>query len=160
MGGLVLADYAGRHPGQVAGLLLDDPAGDLTRLPRPALDAWLDGFGLDTYPAFREQWFGKMLEPARPAVREAVLARMRATPREVVAASARGLCAYDPTPGLRGYRGPSLTVVTEQNNEPYSLQNVVPGLRSQLVPGTSHWIMMDDPEAFNAVLDRFLAEVK
>ncbi len=159
LGGTVVADYAGRYPGKVAGLLLDDPAGDLSGLPKQQMEAWLKGFSPENYDAFREKWFGEMLADARPRVKEIVMAQLRKTPREVVAASAQGLFAFDPKPSLVAYKGPMLTMITPQNREPYSLQNVVPGLKSQLVPNTSHWIMMDDPEAFNAVMDQFLATI-
>ena len=100
-----------------------------------------------------------MLSTARTEVREMVMAQVRKTPQQVMAASARGLVAFAPKPSLLAYEGPKLAVITTQNNEPNSLQNVVPGLKSQIVPGTSHWIMMDDPEAFNAVMDQFLATI-
>jgi pimeloyl-ACP methyl ester carboxylesterase len=159
LGGLVVADYAGRYPDKVAGVLFDDPAGDLSGLPQDQAEKWLQGFAPDKYEAFRERWFGEMLSTARTEVREMVMAQVRKTPQQVMAASARGLFAFDPKPPLLAYKGPKLTVITAQNNEPYSLQNVVPGLKSQIVPGTSHWIMMDDPEAFNAVMDQFLATI-
>ncbi len=160
LGGLVVADYAGRYPDKVAGLLLDDPAGDLSGLPKAQADQWLKGFAPENYEAFREKWFGEMLSTAKPDVRQAVMGQIHRTPRQVMAASAAGLFAFDPKPSLRAYKGPALTVITAQNNEPYSLQNVTPGLKSQIVPGTSHWIMMDDPEAFNAVMDQFMATIQ
>ncbi len=160
LGGVVVADYAGRYPNKVAGLLFDDPAGDLSGLPKQQADAWLKGFSPENYATFREKWFGEMLAEARPKVRESVRAQVAKTPRQVMAASAQGLLAFDPKPSLLAYKGPMLTVITPENREPYSLQNVVPGLKSQLVPGTSHWIMMDDPEAFNAVMDQFLATIQ
>lgn len=160
LGGAVVAEVASEHPDRVAGLLLDDPAGDLTTLPPGALDAWLAGMEPPTYREFTEAWFGKMLASARPEVRDAVYAQMRRTPPAVVSASARGLSVYGSATALRRYSGPMLTVVTPENQEAYSLQKLLPDLPSQLITGTSHWVMMDDPGAFDAVMDKFLQEVE
>ena len=46
------------------------------------------------------------------------------------------------------------------NSLPYSLHNLVSGLPVRLMTGTGHWLMMDRPEVFNALLDEFLAEVE
>jgi pimeloyl-ACP methyl ester carboxylesterase len=159
MSGSVAAQYAADHPDRVAGLLLDDPAGDLTTLPPGSLDPWLKGMEPATYREFTETWWSQMLAAAKPEVRDSVYAQMRKTPPAVVAASARSLASYSPVAALEAYKGPKLTVVTPENEKPYSLQKLVPGLHAQLVTGTSHWIMMDDPEAFDAVMDRFLQEV-
>lgn len=160
MGGAVVCEVASRHPDRVAGLLLDDPAGDLSTLPPGSLDAWLKGMEPETYREFTEAWWTKMLEPAKPGVRDAVYAQMRRTPPAVVSAAARGMASYGTAAALRAYPGPKLTVVTPDNEEPYSLQKLVAELPFQRITGTSHWVMMDDPEAFDAVMDKFLQEVE
>jgi len=160
MGGAVVSAYAADHPDRVAGLLLDDPAGDLTTLPPGALDGWLKGMEPETYREFTEAWFGEMLAPAKPAVREAVYAQMRRTSPAVVRGCAGALATFKTAAAVAAYPGPKLTVITAENDKPYSLQNLVKDLPKVLVPGTSHWIMMDDPEAFDAVMDKFLQEVE
>ena len=160
MGGAIIGAYAGKHPERVAGLLFDDPAGDLSKLPKESIEQWLKGFEPQNYGTFSEHWFGEMLVPARPATREQVLAGLRKTPREVVAASARAMASYDPIPALKAYGGPMLTVVTPQNEESYSLQNVVQGLPSKEMKDVSHWLQMDNPSGFNALMDDFLSEVQ
>ena len=49
-----------------------------------------------------------------------------------------------------------LTVITPQNKEPYSLQNLDRRIQVVEMTGVSHWVMMDKPEEFNAAMDRFL----
>ena len=39
------------------------------------------------------------------------------------------------------------------------LHDLVPGVRHETVEGTSHWIQLDDPDRFNAILDAFLDDV-
>lgn len=160
MGGAVAGAVAGRQPDRVAGLLLDSALGDLRRMPQAQKDGWLAGLSEDRYPSFAEAWFGEMLSAAHPATREQVLAALRKTPREVVAASVRGMVEYDPLPALTAYRGPMLAVVTPFNNRPYSLQNVVENLPAREVKDASHWVQMDRPTEFNQILDEFLSAVK
>jgi pimeloyl-ACP methyl ester carboxylesterase len=160
MGGAVGGAVAGREPDRVAGLLLDSAVGDLTTMPQDQLDRWLASFSAEKYESFREAWFGEMLSAAHPATREQVLATLRKVPREVVAASAKGMTEYDPLPALRAYHGPMLAVVTPFNDQPYSLQNVVPNLPAREVHDASHWIQMDRPTEFNQILDEFLLTVK
>ena len=160
MGGAVVGAVAGKQPDRVAGVLFDDAAGDLTKVPANDLEGWLQNFNADRYEAFRDEWFGEMLSVARPATRDQVMATLKATPREVVAASARSMAHYDPLPALKAYPGPMLALYTFYNNQPYSLHKVAPNLASKEVSDTSHWIQMDRPSEFNRLMDEFLLGVK
>ena len=120
--------------------------------------AWLKNFGPDRYDVYCERWFGAMPERAHPAVTEQVLVAMRAVSRDVVAATAEGIWRLDPKPALRAYPGLMRALQTPTHDGPGSLHRVVPGLGWQAMMGTSHWIMMDDPAAFNALLDAFLGQ--
>jgi hypothetical protein len=53
-----------------------------------------------------------------------------------------------------------LTVVTPQNQESYSLQNVIPGLPSKEMKDVSHWLQMDNPSGFNTLMDDFLGQAE
>jgi pimeloyl-ACP methyl ester carboxylesterase len=160
MGGAAVGAVAGKAPDRVAGILFDDAAGDLTQIPANQIEGWLQNFSADRYDEFSEAWFGEMLSVAHPATREQVMEQLKATPREVVAASARSMAKYAPLPALKAYHGPMLAVVTFYNNQPYSLQNIVPGLKSKEVRDASHWIQMDRPTEFNQIMDEFLLTVK
>jgi pimeloyl-ACP methyl ester carboxylesterase len=156
MGGPVVAACAASHPDRVAGVVFDDPAGDLSQIPKKKTDEWLKGYAPETYEKFREEWFGSMLKTARPEVREKVLATLRQAPREVVASSAKSLFTYDPKPSLKAFTGPMLAINTPENNEPYSLHKLQPAIKVVVIEGTSHWIMMDKPAEFNAAIEEFL----
>ena len=56
---------------------------------------------------------------------------------------------FDPVTTLQPFHGPMLSVISDLNNFPTSLHNVVPNLPSQPITGTSHWLHMDRPEEFN-----------
>ena len=78
MGGHVIAAVAAAHPAMVAGLLFDDPAGDLSRFPRKEIEEqWLAKMEPGTYDAFMASWFGGMLSAASPQVREQVMASVK-----------------------------------------------------------------------------------
>jgi pimeloyl-ACP methyl ester carboxylesterase len=159
MAGHVVAEVAKNYPDRVAGLVFDDPAGDLSKLSAKDLEDWLAGFGPERYDLFREEWFGEMLKTARPEVRTEVMATMRRQRREVVEAAARGLAAYDPKPAMKAYAGPMLAIVVPDNDKPQSLQKLAPSVKVVRVKDASHWIMMDKPEEFNAALEEFLAGI-
>lgn len=160
LGGAVIAAFAERYPEEAAGLFFADSIGALNRLPQGPLESWLEGFGAESYDAFWRPWLSEMLAPARPEVREAVLARFAATPQPVVEAAVVAAAHFDPAAALQNYAGPKTAVVTAENTLPHSLQNVVPGLPARVVEGVSHWLMMDRPEAFDALLDEFLERVR
>lgn len=161
MGGHVIAAVAAARPGMVAGLLFDDPAGDLSKFPRKAIEEqWLAKMEPGSYDAFVDSWFGGMLSAAAPQVREQVMADVKRTPRAVFAAAARSLASNDPVPAIAGFGGPMLTIVTPENEKPESLHKLVPRLPAKVITGTSHWIMMDKPDEFNAAMDEFLAAVR
>ncbi|MGC8762423.1 MAG: alpha/beta fold hydrolase [Acidobacteriota bacterium] len=160
LGGAVIAAFAERYPEEAAGLFFVDSIGALNRLPRGPLESWLEGFGEESYDTFWPSWLSEMLAPAPPEVRERVMARFAATPRPVVEAAIVAATHFDPAAALQAYEGPRMAVVTPQNTLPHSLQNVVPGLHAKVVEGVSHWLMMDRPEEFDALLDAFLETVR
>jgi pimeloyl-ACP methyl ester carboxylesterase len=160
MGGPVVAACAAAHPDRVAGVVFDDPAGDLTQIPKKKTEEWLKGYAPESYEKFREEWFGSMLKAARPEVREKVLSTLRKAPREVVAASAESLFAYDPKPALKAFTGPMLAINTPENNEPFSLHKLQPAMKVVVIEGASHWVMMDKPEEFNASMEEFLKGIQ
>ena len=155
-GGAIVAAYAGAHPDRVAGILFADPVGDLTKLAPKEMEGFRKGV-LEGDPAANILGFFKqMLAPAAPGVADRVLATVKATPVPVFTAAWEGLFAYSPVPDLSRYPGPMLTIITPQNKEPYSLQNLDPKIQVIEMAGTSHWLMMDKPAEFDAAMDRFL----
>ena len=50
-------------------------------------------------------------------------------------------------------------MVTPYNDFPFALHKVDPTLRAIVIDGTGHWLHMEKPEEFNAILDEFIASV-
>jgi pimeloyl-ACP methyl ester carboxylesterase len=154
MGGGVSLAYAGRHPDRVAGLLLLDPIGDGKQLPPAEVQALLTALE-SNYDSVILQYWTQIAGPAGP-VQERLLSDLHATPRETVVQGFREAMRFDPDPALAGYRGPMLSVVTPNNDLPFSLHRLGKGFPHQVVTGTGHWIQLDRPGEFNRILDEFL----
>lgn len=159
----VVSEYAANHPERVAGLVLGDPGPSPKEQPPEMLELMREGFQPDRYEAARLDWFEPMLRGARPETRQAVLASLCATPREVIVTSTWSLLDYDPVELLSRYPGPCLAISAEATLHwlgARALHLRVPGMRVEALHGVSHWLMMDAPDAFNAVLDEFLTDVQ
>jgi len=157
LGGAVASGYAAARSDRVAGLVLADPSGDNTRMPRGEMEAMLRQMRPETYPRFMRKYFTDMMAGSDPAVRSHVLRVMRLTRREVVVETLRGGFAYSPVTALKSYPGPKLVIACEANSGPYSLRTAVPELPWLVMTGVGHWPMLDRPQDFNGILDDFLA---
>lgn len=158
LGGLVALDVASRYPERVLGLVLVDPSGDATRISQEELDTFLDA--VDEDPVGEMRWYFKqILVGAEPEVADRVLEALDETDPRVFHPSLESGFTYAPLPSLDRYEGPVVSIVSSLNDLPHSLHNLRDDLEVRLLPGTSHWLMMDRPEAFNEAMDEFLAEV-
>jgi pimeloyl-ACP methyl ester carboxylesterase len=159
LGALVVIEYAGRHPERVAGLLLVDPNGDMSRVPEEEIRPFLDAVRADPLGEL-ESYFRQLVVSGDADASRWVLEDLHLTHEGAVVAALEGSMRYRPLPALERYRGPRLSVVSDMNRLPYSLHNLLPDLPTRLMPGTGHWLMMDRPEAFNHILDEFVEEVE
>lgn len=157
MGGGVALSYAGLHPERVDRLLLLDAIGDGSALPAAEVEPFLAALESPGYREAIEGYWGTISGENR-AVRERLLADLRATPREVVVGVLRSVARFDPKPALAAYRGPALAVVTPANDYPFSLHRLGTGLPHRVIEGTGHWIQLERPEEISRILDRFLAQ--
>jgi len=154
MGGGVALVYAGAHPDRVAGLVLVDPIGDGKQIPPAEAKAYLAGFE-SNYDSTSQKYWTSIVGPDS-AIRKRLLADLEATPREAVVSVLRDVLQFDPHPALARYQGPTLSIVTPQNDMPMSLHRLGKGLPHRMVTGTGHWLQLDKPEEFNRLLDEFL----
>lgn len=137
-GGLVGSFYAARHPERVGGLLLLDPAGDTRRIPAEMMDSFLAALQGDAYAQTIEGYW-RNIAGQNAAVRDRLMADLRATPGATVAGVFAALRETEVEPVLAAYRGPRLAIVTPANNGPFSLHNVDRSLPHRIVTGTGHW---------------------
>ncbi|MDJ0757669.1 MAG: alpha/beta hydrolase [Ardenticatenaceae bacterium] len=159
LGGSVAVAYAGMHPKRVAGLLLVDPSGDSTQIPQEEIRPFLGALDSEAYPAVIEGYWNQILEGSTGATQEKTLQDLRSTPRETVVSALKAIFQYNPQPALQHYNGPKLSIITPLNETPFALHQLDPNLPHQVITGTGHWLQMDKPEAFNRLMDKFLAKV-
>jgi pimeloyl-ACP methyl ester carboxylesterase len=97
------------------------------------------------------------------AVGREVAAMMRAAPPQAVAAAQRGMALRpDSKDILARYAGPALVVVGERDpitplEKAKQLVDLISGAKLEIIPDAGHLPNQEQPERFNAVLDRFLA---
>ena len=154
-GGSVVAAYAARHPERVAGVVLADSAGNVKIDPEQA-KKFLDAIRANPEKVV-PQWFAPILKPAREDVRKAVLESAAHTPGDVLAGALGGLLNFDMGAALAAYHGPRLAIGAADIETPASLHMQFPDIPVKKMSGTGHWLMMDKPDEFNALLDAFLA---
>lgn len=158
-GASVAMAAAAAAPSRVAGLLLVDAAGAFEGAPPGALEQFLGTLRSPDGPDLLRETFEANLARAAPATRAAVLAGVAATPHEVMVGAYEALLGWQPARALARYPGPVRLVVDEQNDSPFSLHGQQPRRPRVAVAGASHWLCLDQPAAFLAALDGFLAEV-
>jgi pimeloyl-ACP methyl ester carboxylesterase len=158
MGGGVALAYAGAHPERVAGLLMLDPIGDGTQISSDQAQPLLDSLVADYHGTIRQYWL--TIAGTNETVRQRLLADLDATPRQTVIRAFPEALRFDPDPWLASYPGPILSVVTPYNDQSFSLHRLGREFPHRMVQGTGHWIQLDQPDHFNAILDEFLNQVR
>ncbi len=106
-------------------------------------------------------WMFTAQTPA--ALRDEIRAKMTATPQHVLASAMEGMMALmDQQQKYARFELPALAILARRGNrpgpeyEPY-LRTVFPHLRGyQVWEGAGHFLMMEQPEKFNAALTEFL----
>jgi pimeloyl-ACP methyl ester carboxylesterase len=156
LGGSVAIEYAGRHPERVAGLLLVDPNGDQSRIPKKEAASFLRAIA--AAPLAEMDWyFRQILVNGEPSASRWVLEDLRLTDEAAISGAVESSFRYAPLPALARFGGPRLSVVSDMNSLPLSLHNLAGDLPVHLIPGTGHWLQMDRPAVFNRIVDDFLA---
>jgi pimeloyl-ACP methyl ester carboxylesterase len=157
MGAGVALGYAGAHPERVTHLLLADPVGDGTQTPEAEVLPFLEA--LDS-PAYTEtiEGYWSSIAGSDGAVLDRLLRDLRETPRETMVGGLHAVMAFDPTPALARFRGPTLAVITPANDFPYSMHRLGTGLPHRVITGTGHWLQLERPEEFNRIMEGLLEE--
>jgi pimeloyl-ACP methyl ester carboxylesterase len=156
-GGATSIAYAAAHPDRVAGLLLEGTPGKTPAQQSRSIIASLES---DKYERVMEDYMKTLLTNARPSVDTLERSGMKKLSKEACLAIIREMFNYDPLPDLSKYSGPKLIVYSAREAQPNSLFKQVPWVPNRMVQGTSHWIHLDKPEAFNNIMDEFLKSVK
>ncbi len=102
--------------------------------------------------------------PDSPVGREVAALMRQATP-EGIAAAQRGMALRpDSKDILARYAGPALVVVGEKDpvtplEKAKQMAELITGARLEVIPDAAHLSNQEQPEKFNAVLDRFLSDL-
>ena len=156
MGGSAAISYAGKYPNRVAALVLEGTPGTSNPAETKKIMASLNSNQYDTVMA---AYMNRLLKQATPATNTLEREGMAKLSKPVSLKIIQALFDYDPVPVLQKFPGPSMIISTPTENQPNSLHKFFPKIPHKVIPGTSHWIHLDKPDAFNALLDAFLLKV-
>ena len=98
-----------------------------------------------------------MLGPkAKPETRRRILASAARLDLPAFAALREEMGDFRATEAVARFSGPKFAIDAEGNDGPVGAARL-PGVERRTIAGVSHWLMLDDPQAFNAALDEVLA---
>jgi pimeloyl-ACP methyl ester carboxylesterase len=155
LGGAAATAYVNKHREAVAGLVLAGTPGKAA----PEMGAKIMQSMEADYAKVSQDYWHRLLTGARPDVRSQILGEMMSVDKDASLSIIRGVFAYDPLPALARYQGPTLIISAPAEDQPGALHQQMPKSPHRTISGTSHWMQMDKPAEFNAILDAFLAEV-
>jgi len=156
LGGMVAAEYAGKNPERVAGLVLVATPG---KAPPELANKVMASLEND-YDSTMQPYWESMTKGARSPVKRRLDDTMRKLPREATKALVGAMFANDPLPALGSYTGPKMIIDTPHGDGPSALYRQAPQIPRQLITGTSHWPHLDEPQKVNTALDAFLANAR
>jgi pimeloyl-ACP methyl ester carboxylesterase len=154
MGGDVIAEAARRLPGRVAGLIWVDAYRRLgTRRTPEQLDAVIGPLRADFVPSTRTLVRGMFRPDADPELVERVALDMSSAPPDVALEALEHALSFDRVmPGLLEELSLPLVAINPDGtgNDVESLERY--GAEVMLMPGVGHFLMMEGPDGFNALL--------
>jgi 3-oxoadipate enol-lactonase len=168
MGGYACFSAVRRHPDRLRGLVLADTrtAAD-TDESRRSRSAQAERVRKEGAPAVAEAMLPRLVGETTHRERAPVVARLRemilATPPAGIVNALAGLAARaDSGPTLREVRVPTLVVCGAEDvltppADSEAIHRGIPGSRLEVIPRAGHLSAAEDPAAFNAALQSFLA---
>jgi pimeloyl-ACP methyl ester carboxylesterase len=164
MGGPVAIEAAKRLPGRVLGVIGVDTYKNIgVPPPRPdQLNARMQAFEADFIGTTRE-FVSQSFFTAKsdPQFIRKVADDMSSAPPVVGIAAIRALNAWDAAAAAQGFDLPLIAINSDlgSTTDDARIQKSFPTFRSVTMPGTGHFLMMEDPAAFNAVLEEQLQKL-
>jgi pimeloyl-ACP methyl ester carboxylesterase len=162
MGGDVVATAARRLPGRVAGLIWVDAYRQLGSPRTPAqLEALVGPLGADFAPATQALVRGMFPSHADPDLVEHVTVDMSSAPPQVAVEALEHALSFDRVmPGLLEELDLPLVAINPDHptNDVESLN--LYGAEVLLMPGVGHFLMMENPHGFNALLREAIDRIR
>jgi pimeloyl-ACP methyl ester carboxylesterase len=156
-GGAIAATYGARHPERVAALVLVDSTGSVNISEENA--AKFEAAIRRNKDGVVERWFAPLLAPSSELVKAAVLKSVHDTNTDAFVGALGGLRSFDMRAALDAYHGPTLAIAAADIEQPSSFHKQFPEVAVKSVHGAGHWLMLDQPDELNRLLDEFLATV-
>jgi 3-oxoadipate enol-lactonase len=166
LGGMIGMTYALKYPGALRSLALCDTT---SRIPAEAKPIWEgriktaqeQGMEPLVEPTL-QRWFTEPFRKLRPDMMKRVGELIRNTPVAGYVGCCHAISKLDLTDKLGGIRCPTIIIVGDQDvgtPVPMSeaIHKAIPGSQLVIVKDASHLSNLEQPEAFNSALDRFLA---
>jgi pimeloyl-ACP methyl ester carboxylesterase len=155
MGGPVVLEAARRLGDRTAGIVLVDALLDVgERTGAAEVDAFARALAAD-YPKVARAMAGQYLfAPATPeAVRQRVLTKALALDPKTSVALLRAAWSYDPLPALREIHAPVRAVNADMFPTNVERNRThMPGYTAEIVAGSGHYPMLEQPERFHEAL--------
>ncbi|KYG03986.1 hydrolase [Sorangium cellulosum] len=163
-GALAALAAAAAHPERVARLVLADPPRDFSQVPAAGkaqhFAPYIAALEADGWRDTAVATFNEALAGSAPATRETVLSRAAVVPHDQMLGMSRHLLEFEAASALDRYLAApgarAHAILAPSNAWPLSLHVLRPALTSVVLPGTSHWLMLDAPSAFAAALEAWL----
>ncbi len=102
-------------------------------------------------------------EKTTAAQKEEIRRKMLASPQHVMASAFEGMVALDPIKPGEKYSVPVMAVMAERRDlaaYQTQLSAIFPNFRYVGWQGAGHFLMIEDPDRFNRLLEEFLGELK
>ncbi len=169
LGGMIVRAFALAHPDRVSALAILNSAHDRTEAERAAVALRFEQATRDgpraTLEAALHRWFTDDYAARHPEVLERVRGWILANDPEVYPLIYRVLAEADAelAEAVAAIRCPTLVATggEDHGNSPDMARRMaalIPGARAEIVPGLKHMGLVEDPEAFNAILMPFLED--
>ncbi len=148
--------YASKFPGKVRGLLL---LGVPIKTTATRVTKIMDMLESEKYDTLMNAYLAYLLTNAKPATQTMLRDGLLKLTKNGVLKMIRAGLNFDPVPGLRKYTGPVMMLSSDEDKAQETWQQLFPKMEFKRITGTSHWMQLDKPNEFNAVLQKFLREL-
>lgn len=153
---VVLHAAATFGPGRVAGVVLVDAPGDFSEAPSGAIEQFIAALQSEAYADLVADAFTENLVRATDETKRRVLAGVECTAPATMQGCYTALLRWRPGSALATWHGPLLLIGDAANESSFALHAQHPRRPVRLVRNASHWLQLDQPVEFQALLDDFL----